>query len=129
VVTELGIIQIGNAAHLAGLVFGVLVAEVCIRRQRFVSAVCGLTLMFSLSVMVLVWCPWSVTWLGIRAYDAHAAENYPLAIREYTRILEINPQNAWALINRSYAHLGLNDIDAADADRQAALIIDPLIEQ
>lgn len=94
----------------------------CLQRLLAVAA------LVALSVVPLFWCPWSVTWLSQKAYDAHAAEQYDVAFDRYTEIIRIDPSNSWAYLNRSYVHQALGQAGQAQADLQKARDLDPSIE-
>lgn len=129
VVTELGILEIGNMAHVAGLIFGLLAAHASYASRYQATARGGVAVLVAASVLVLVWCPWSVTWLVIRAYDAHEAGRYEEAVSYYSKILDIAPEHSWALLNRSYAYSSLDRNELAEADRGAVRRIDPTIDE
>ena len=57
------------------------------------------------------------------APNDHSAEQ--LAIREYTRAIEIRPNSARSYMGRSWAYLMLNDTARAAADAQRTLQLDP----
>ena len=128
VATRLDIGHVGNAAHLAGLLFGSAVAGsfVLQNRQRVIR--CGLGALVTLSVIPLFWCPWSVNWLRHTAYKAHVAKDYDVALDRYTQIIGRKPDDAWAYLNRSYVYLALGEIEKARADQRKAHDIDPSIE-
>ena len=129
VMTILKIWEVGNAAHFAGLLFGCGVAAAFDFRpwRHLAKSIVGIMIAFS--VVLLFWCPWSTTWLCGRAYDAHIAGRYQEAIDQYTRVIELSPQNAWAFLNRSQAYQSLGDREKAEIDFAAARKIDPTIEQ
>ena len=81
--------------------------------------------LLKLSLVPLLWCPWSLTWLQAKAYKAHAAEQYEQAIGWYDRVLAKDPKNAWAYINRSYARQETGDMEGARKDYEKAREIDP----
>jgi len=132
--TYLGILNIANAAHVGGLLFGAATAATLVTtpvgnqkgKERGVGATALGALILAAS-LPLVWCPWSPTWLSVRAYDAHAAEEYATAVDYYTRILGLDEENAWAYVNRSFAYASLGDMAKSEADRSRALEIDPSI--
>ncbi len=132
VATHLGIIEVGNAAHVGGLVFGLLIAQ-CLtgaaaRRQM---AVAGTALLVVLSFVPLVWSPWSSTWVGHRAYRAHLAGDYDAAIALYRRSIVLGGDRLWALENLAFAYHSkheekeytatLADIRALDAQAAASV--------
>jgi GlpG protein len=129
VATYLKVWIVGNAAHVTGMVFGVLVAATFgsgywrrIAQATLAALVVG-------AVVPLYWAPWSVQWLTVKAYDAHVALRYDDAVNYYSRIIKLDPDNALAYINRSLAYRGLGDVDRAEADREKALAINPNVEQ
>jgi membrane associated rhomboid family serine protease len=129
IVTYLKVLAVGNVAHFTGFLFGVLVAACFVTRYQPRLAVTGLIVLSISAIVSLLWAPWSPRWLAIKAYHAHVAQEYPKALDYYTRIIAIDPDNAWAYINRSFTHQALGDMDKAAADRAKALELDPAIEQ
>lgn len=129
VATYLEIWEVGNAAHISGLLFGGAVAGYYVLRYKPRLMLAGLVTLVVLSIIPLFWCPWSVTWLSHKAYDAHAAERYDAALDRYTQIIHIDPDNAWAYLNRSGVYQALGDSEKAQADLQKASEIDPSIEE
>jgi tetratricopeptide (TPR) repeat protein len=81
------------------------------------------------STVSLFWCPWSVTWLSQKAYAAHAAKQYDRAKDFYSRIIGIDPKNAWAYQNRSYVFNALGKTDEAGSDFAKARDLDPSIDR
>ena len=124
VVTQLKIFNVGNAAHVSGLIFGAAVGEVFAGRHRK-PALAGSAALVLLSLVPLFWCPWSVPWLQTKAYKAHAAEQYESAIGWYDRVLDKDPQNAWAYFNRGSARQSTGDMEGARQDLEKAFTIDP----
>jgi rhomboid protease GluP len=129
VATFLKIWEVGNAAHIAGLLFGAAVACAFVLRVQPRVVFAGLILLVVSAIVPLFWCPWSVTWLGLKAYSAHAAAKYDVAIDRYTQIIRLDPQNAWAYLNRSSVYRTLGEPDRAQADLQRARELDPSIEK
>jgi GlpG protein len=110
VLTVLKIWQVGNAAHVAGLLFGVTTAasfDQARRRSGFRLASAGL---LAGSLAPLFWCPWSVHWIAHRAYDAHVRGDLDAAIRGYERSLAMGlSDREWALQNLAIAYRGRGD--------------------
>lgn len=67
VATAFNIMDIANAAHLAGLAFGAVVAGVFVLRWKLPLSVAGLGLLVGLAVLPLFWCPLSPDWRAIHA--------------------------------------------------------------
>jgi GlpG protein len=134
VLTGLHLLNIGNVAHITGLVFGVLVAlhSVAWYRGHMVRAGlvrAGIGLLIALAILPLFWAPWSVTWLSNQAYHAHTAHEYALALSYYDRIIELSPRNAWAFHNRSSLYSSIGNTERAQADLDHALQLDPTVGQ
>jgi GlpG protein len=134
IVTYAGAYSVGNAAHVAGLLFGAAAAAALPRsgglrsvaRERRVG--CGaLAALGLLALLPLAWCPWSPTWLSQRAYDAHVAQQYERAIDLYTRVLTLEPRNAWAYLNRGFAYESSGDLESAKRDLDRSRAIDPTL--
>ena len=64
--------SIGNAAHLAGLVCGLLLGLARRPRWRALGAG-GVLVLCAACVLVLFWCPWSPTWRALQASSGVAA--------------------------------------------------------
>jgi len=120
--------EVGNAAHFSGLIFGCCVAKAFVLRSHRPVAMSTLGFLLASSIVFCFWCPWSITWLGTRAYSAHVAGRYQDAIENYTQIIQLAPQNAWAFQNRSYAYQALGEEQKAKNDIQMARKFDPTIE-
>ncbi len=69
----------------------------------------------------------SVVWLSQQAYQAHVLKNYETALAQYNLIIQLDPENAWAYLNRSGLHQELGHKKQAQADHKKALEIDPSI--
>lgn len=129
IATYLKIWSVGNAAHISGLLFGGAVAGSFVLRYKQRLMLAGLIALVILSIIPLFWCPWSVTWLSLKAYNAHASERYDVALDRYTQIIRLDPDNAWAHMNRGYVYEELGESAKAQADMQKARELDPSIEQ
>ena len=127
--TLLNVWDVANAAHISGLLFGAAVAGAFVLHfHRRLMFGCLIALVV-LSMVPLFWCPWSITWLSHKAYNAHAAERYDAALERYTQLINLDPENSWAYLNRSFVHELLGQPDEAKADLQKAREIDPSIEE
>jgi len=105
VATRAGWANIGNAAHVGGVIFGLLVSPwLVVRAPRWRLAVIGSILLAASSVIVCLWSPWSSTWLAYKAYKAQVARNYDAAIDGYRRALALDATNLWARENLALAY-------------------------
>lgn len=102
-----GVWNVGNAAHISGLVFGTVVAEAFVGHFKPALIRVGLLIVVIVVICAIVpnfWSPWSVSWLSCQAYNAHAAEQFEVAWERYTQVINLDPSNAWAYLNRSYVY-------------------------
>ncbi len=129
VATYLKVWEVGNAAHISGLLFGGTVAGYFVVRYKPRLMLAGAVALVVLSIIPLFWCPWSVTWLSDKAYDAHAAQRYDEALDLYTQIIYLDRDGAWAYLNRSLVYQALGDSENAQADLEKARELDPSIKQ
>jgi GlpG protein len=108
VATLLKIKSIANAAHIAGLLFGIGVAFLFVLKKRVPLAVAGLASLVLLAIIPLFWCPWSAAWVSKQGYDSHARHDYARAVGWYQRSIELGGDRVWALRNmaRAYSSMG-----------------------
>jgi rhomboid protease GluP len=109
IATYAGFANIGNAAHIAGLALGVLVAEWRIpgRRRRLAGA--GAVLLCGLGLLATFSNPWSVEWLEHYAMKMHRARQYQIAADTYERSLSFGSDSAWAFHNLALAYYSMGD--------------------
>lgn len=103
IATELGLANIANAAHIAGLLFGAAVAYAFVERSQkkmvWVAAPV-LGVMAALSFLPLRWCPTSPEWTAAQAFEAHQKGDLKTAEKWYTRTLERGHHDkSWAWTN------------------------------
>jgi GlpG protein len=128
IVTELGIWQIGNAAHLSGLVFGVLLGWWVVREEwrRFARVGAGILLLCG--VIPAFWAPWLTgDWLNHRALQAYRAEDYRTAIAKYDEILFHQPDHAQSYYNRAIMKHSSGNLEGAKEDYDKAVRFDPTL--
>jgi GlpG protein len=105
VATRLGIANVGNGAHIGGLVFGLLVGAWFFSRvPRRVVAI-AMAVFVAVSVTSLFWNPWSATWVGYKAYQAQVAGQNDIAISRYRRYVALGGDRVWALGNLARAYV------------------------
>lgn len=99
VLTELDILLIGNAAHIAGLIWGMSIAYV----SKFHWSIGGIigTTVFMFIALSVFWNPFSTTWLSYQAYHLHEKQQLEEAITKYEEILNRDADNEFALVNLS----------------------------
>lgn len=99
IATEFKVMNIANAAHLFGMLFGMAAGEAFINRRRVAVMALAMVLMFGAAVTACFWNPWSPLWLGEKALKAHRAKDYPTAVAYYQRYLARGRDTSWALFN------------------------------
>lgn len=97
--TLFGIMSIGNAAHVSGLIFGMAVAALFALRWKPIVSAASLFALVASSILVLLWAPRSMDWIERQALVAHKDGNYSEAIRLYHRALDLGATPAWAWHN------------------------------
>jgi GlpG protein len=118
--TAAKVINIANGAHVAGLIYGVVVAECfVIRRPRIPYAV-GATALAALSMVPIWWAPWSITWQGVKASDALRAGRTEEAMQRLNTMIERDLENAWAYQNRGYLYRKMGETEKAATDLRKA---------
>jgi rhomboid protease GluP len=125
VVTYLHVWNIGNAAHVSGLIFGAAVATALVVRWRPRLTLAAAVAMVLVSVIPMFWRPWSADWLGMKAYDAQVAGQYETAIELYTRYIQKRPRTAWAYKNRGLAYTAIGKAENAVSDFERAQELNP----
>jgi membrane associated rhomboid family serine protease len=109
VATHIGVAEIGNSAHVTGMIFGVLCGALLLWKSRRRAIVAGLTVFTLGSVLVVFWAPWSADWSAWRAHRAHAKDEYKTAIHWYDRADALGFDRSWCLYNKGMAYWALGD--------------------
>lgn len=109
VATYAGFVNIGNTAHFAGLLFGILVAEWQIRGTHRRWAAGSLVFLSAFSLVAARTNPWSVRWLEHFAMKMHRNHEYEGAALAYERSLKFGADSAWAFHNLALTYLSLGD--------------------
>lgn len=97
VITKLGIMNIGNAAHVGGLAWGMLLAY--LTRFAAYKQWVGSLLFLVVLVSSVWWSPFSVSWLSYQAGKLHNAQKLEEAMVLYRKILDRDANNEFAKIN------------------------------
>jgi GlpG protein len=109
VATQAGWSNIGNVAHVIGLVFGVGCSAAtrwfrC--RRPIMSAVTTLVIV---SLLPLFWAPWLPGWAIRQAVEAHRHGDYGKAIGWYEQGMRRGASKSWCLENLALARASLGE--------------------
>lgn len=105
IVDAAGIWDVGNMAHVSGVLFGALVGLADVSgfpKRRWGWA--GAASLLAISVVPLFWCPWSFYWIAHEGLEAHNRGDFPEAIRHYERSLQMQQDPVWSLQNLALAY-------------------------
>ncbi|WP_299685566.1 rhomboid family intramembrane serine protease [uncultured Dokdonia sp.] len=97
ILTETGVWEVANAAHVFGLLFGILlgyIAEFSKIKQGIIGVLCILLVGSS-----IFWNPFSISWLSYKVYIAYENQDTEEARLLYNQILERDSDNEFALSN------------------------------
>jgi membrane associated rhomboid family serine protease len=109
VATVLRVWRVGNAAHIAGLVFGMAIAgSLVLERGRNIVRLAAVALLIA-SIVPLFWCPWSVEWVTTKALHAYDKGDYATAIRELRRSADLGADRVWVFKNLALAYFSRGD--------------------
>lgn len=122
VATLTGTWSVGNAAHISGLLLGMLGATFAYGKRRIAGLL--IVVLLAVATLPIVWLPWSEHWQGHRAYRYQITGQRAEAIESYTRVIELNPESAWAYFNRGIALEEAGQTAAAEEDYAKAQDLD-----
>jgi membrane associated rhomboid family serine protease len=110
VMTLIKVWMVANAAHVAGLLFGVLTAGASRPDARRAPFRIAAAVLLASSLVPLFWSPWSAPWVAHEAYMRHTRGDLPAAIRGYERCLAMGfGEREWALHNLAAAYGAAGD--------------------
>jgi membrane associated rhomboid family serine protease len=109
ITTQLGIMNVGNLAHGAGLAFGLAAGFAVASPQLRLPALAGMFVLTAASFVPLVWNPRSIDWVASRAQKAHASGNLKQAADFYRRTLSMGADPAWVWVNLANVYGNLKD--------------------
>jgi membrane associated rhomboid family serine protease len=97
ILTKTGAWRVGNAAHIGGLLWGVLISYSS-KYAKYVRWVTGSFYIGFLGIL-LFFSPFSTSYLSYRAYQLHKNQKVNEAIEVYKKILTRDPGNEFAKAN------------------------------
>jgi len=128
VLTYLNLWQVGNAAHLSGLLFGAATAACFVVKYKPRLILAALGVLIAVSLVPVFWCPWSVTWLDLRAQRAYEAGDFQRTVSYCNQAIRLDPGAGWLYYNRGAAYHRLGEFDKANADLDHAAQLDPTLK-
>ena len=109
VLTALKVWQVGNAAHIAGLLYGAACgAWVVFKPHRKLAAI-GISALILAAVIPLFWAPWSFEWTSWQGVRAHKKGDYASAILWYERSMKLGQDRSWGWQNIALAYYSAGD--------------------
>jgi membrane associated rhomboid family serine protease len=95
VMTQLGQMNVANAAHLGGLVFGVIVGRMYVSEDYRALFGVGLVVLIMASIVPVFWNPRSGDWQSVQALKAIRRNDLDGAEKAYKRSLEFGQDPVW----------------------------------
>jgi GlpG protein len=95
VLTVTDVFRVGNAAHFAGLLFGMAIGAWVLDRARRPFILAALVLLIIACTITLFWAPWSVSWTSWRGVQDHRNGNFAGAIKWYQRSMALGQEKKW----------------------------------
>ena len=110
------LMNIANAAHGAGFLFGLSVGWVFYAPRRRPKWSIALVVLALISVMALTWIPWSGDWMAWKAHKAFDRKDYRTAIDWYQRSVRRgeDPDFAYENISRAWKNIALGAYERHD---------------
>ncbi len=122
--TYLGLVNFGNAAHLAGGLFGICAGLAFTDRWNRAGVV-GLRSLLAWGALIAFVAPWSPAWNEARARSAYRRADYAAAIEWLERSLRRGGDPAWITQTKAMVHWQAGAKDEVRADLDALRKIDP----
>jgi hypothetical protein len=115
VVTLAKVWEVGNAAHVVGLLFGAGIGAWSMWSEWHNLLKFGLGCLFLLSWIPIFWAPWSSDWTSDQGIRAYREGDYAAAIKWYERSRNLGMDSAWCLQNIALSHLAAGHKTQYDA--------------
>jgi len=95
ILTKTGAWNVGNAAHIGGLLWGVLIAYIS-KYDKYVQWSSGFIYIASLAILIFHG-PFSTSYLSYQAYEFQKNEKVDDAIEAYKKVLKRDPNSEFAI--------------------------------
>jgi membrane associated rhomboid family serine protease len=119
VLSLVGVWDVGNIAHLTGLIFGWLAGRALVMKKQKRIFLVGTVCAAAGAITPLFWMPGSIDWINFKAYQADVREDYPAAEKWYSKSIEMDPTDAWPYYGRAtvYEQLGRKEESLRDFEK------------
>jgi GlpG protein len=125
ILTQLEILNVGNAAHFSGAAFGIALGKAAMSQKYQSVWLTATTCMLAIAIVPLFWLPWSIDWLCYKADVAYEKEDYDKEIQWLTKAIKLDDEYAWAYYSRGWTYRELEKHELADADFEKAYKLNP----
>lgn len=125
VLTYLKIWDVGNMAHLSGLISGLLIGVILTHKKFLAVSFPILAGLMFLAITPMFWFPSSLDWVCFKAYTSQDKKHNGEALKWYSKAIQMDSENAWAYYNRSVLYKTIGDKAKAAEDYKKAVILDP----
>ncbi len=105
VLTSTGAWAVGNAAHIGGLLWGVIIAYTS-KYNKYMQLLSG-SVYIALLIILIFYSPLSTSYLSYKAYDLHQHQKVNEAMEVYKEILKRKPGSEFAKENLKQLELHL----------------------
>lgn len=112
ILTKTGAWTVGNAAHIGGLFWGVLIAYIS-KYDKYVQLSAGIIYIALLTILIMRG-PFSTAYLSHQAYELHKNEKVDEAIEVYKKILRRDPGSEFAKENLKQLELHQLEVKALE---------------
>jgi membrane associated rhomboid family serine protease len=122
--------NVGNAAHVGGLLFGVTCGAWVVHRPQRSLLTITICSLLVVAVIPLFWAPWSFEWASEKAVNAHKNGEYAVAIQWYQRSMKLGQDKSWCLQNMALVYYSEGDkTNCEDALRVLRKLDEPAAEK
>jgi GlpG protein len=107
--TVTGVWDVGNSAHVAGLLFGAGIGAWVLWPGRRALLRLGFALLLLLAIVPLFWAPWSIDWTSEQGSRAYLRQDFTNAVKWYERSMRLGQDRAWCWQNIALSYYAAGD--------------------
>jgi GlpG protein len=101
--------EVGNSAHVAGLLFGAGIGAWVLWPSRRALLRLGFAGLLLLAIVPVFWAPWSVDWTADRGNRAYLRGDYTSAVKWYERSMRLGQDQGWCWKNIALSYSAAGD--------------------